>query len=356
MMKTAFKLFQNSRLIKKNFVCYAFLASFFWVKGVVAEGEEPISQEDYETTFAMDLKAADEGDAESQLKVAWRYFKGGREIAKDCVEAVKYFELAAQQEHRNALYLLGNSLLAGGDCFVRNTDRAIDLIQRAASLGNVYANNALGNFYLGTPKIGIERDDDLAQKYYKAASSLGDATSSLQLGMLYAKGRFKDKDEKGEKYYYTLAAEQGSKLAARFLGKNYDTGKVGYGRDEVLAAKYYQKAADQGDEQVYARLAHFYRTGIGVDENWTKAGDLFLKCAELDKTICQVNFGLMNFSRRYEEADELIGYKWLRIAELKGSEDGEKILTRLRNKASQNFLEKGDKLAQEWLREKDQKQ
>ena len=95
---------------------------------------------------------------------------------------------------------------------------------------------------------------------------------------------------------FAQAAEQfkdagmvrGDSTAQLFLGVMYYNGEF-FKQDYVEAAKWYRKAADQGEEFALLFLGEMYANGVGVKQNQVKAKELFNKsCKQGYKTACKV--------------------------------------------------------------------
>ena len=86
-------------------------------------------------------KAADQGDAEAQFKLAVCYYEGDG-IKQDKAEAVKWYRKAAEQGDAEAQYLLGYDY-AIGDGVDENEAEAVKWLRRAAEQGHEKAKETL---------------------------------------------------------------------------------------------------------------------------------------------------------------------------------------------------------------------
>ena len=68
---------------------------------------------------------------------------------------------------------------------------------------------------------------------------------------------------------------------------------MGTARDEKLAARWYQKAADQGDVYSQACLATLYRDGRGLAQDFQQAASWYAKAADQGYAWAQMNLGLL---------------------------------------------------------------
>ena len=70
--------------------------------------------------------------------------------------------------------------------------------------------------------------------------------------------------------WYRRAADQGNDLAQYSLGLLYDSGS-GVTQDRAAAAKWYRQAADQGNARAQFELGRMYFSGQGVPRNYILA-------------------------------------------------------------------------------------
>ena len=92
---------------------------------------------------------------------------------------------------------------------------------------------------------------------------------------------------------YTLATAGAGRAEAQFqLGAAYATGK-NMPLDEVQAAHWYWKAAEQGHTGAQINLGHLYFWGNGVFQDSTEAARLFRLAAEQGHAMAQFNLALL---------------------------------------------------------------
>jgi len=64
------------------------------------------------------------------------------------------------------------------------------------------------------------------------------------------------------------------------------------GNNVIEAAKWYQKAAEQGNAEAQEELGEFYLAGNGVEKKTHKAAEWYRKAAEQDNVEAQYKLGL----------------------------------------------------------------
>ena len=172
-------------------------------------------------------KGAEKGDSSAQYWLGtcydsenrWRgtSLDDGQGVAKDDVEAVKWYRKAAEQ-------------------------------------GNALAQAVLGGCY--STGRGVEKDDIKAVKWYRKAAEQGLPDSQFDLGGCYFMGQGVTKDEVEAVKWLRKAAEQGNVLAQAILGGCYFTGR-GVAKNEVEGYKWVLLAAAQGEETAKKNIPAF---------------------------------------------------------------------------------------------------
>jgi TPR repeat protein len=184
---------------------------------------------------------AETGDAGAQINLGVCYYDG-MGVAKDYVEAVKWFRQAAEQNDAKAQNNLASCYL-GGQGVAKDAVVAVKWFRRAAEQNDVKAQNSLGGCYaMGQ---GAAKDEVEAVKWYRKAAEQRNANAQFNLGGCYDKGRGVSQDYTEAVKWYRQAAEQNYAQAQFNLGVCYEKGR-GVAKDEVEAVHWYRKAATGG--------------------------------------------------------------------------------------------------------------
>ena len=117
-----------------------------------------------------------------------------------------------------------------------------------------------------------------------------------------------------EFYILKSRAEGGQPEAQVFLGIVYLSQK-----DFGNAAKWFMKAAEQGNVQAQTKLGALFLTGQGVPKDEEKAAIWFGKAAEKGDARAQFHMGLLS-------QDEIKAVEWLRKAANQGDTDAKNLL------------------------------
>lgn len=163
-------------------------------------------------------------------------FYFGKGLAKDAVEAAKWFRKAAERNH----------------------------VQAQRCLGNCYC---LGE--------GVEKDYMEAFKWYRKAAEKNDAGAEFRLGYCYREGEGVAIDYVEAVKWFRRAAEHGSGRQAHYnLGVLYEKGE-GVARNYAEAVKWYHMAAEGKHAQAQHNLGVCYENGLGVQQDFSEAYKLY---------------------------------------------------------------------------------
>jgi TPR repeat protein len=229
-------------------------------------------------------KAADQNDASAQLNVGLSYHHGDG-VAKDLAEAVKWYRKAAEQNFAKAQASLG-FCYANGQGVARDDVESVSWWRKAAEQNLAGAQSALGACYYDGK--GVTKNDMEAVSWYRKAADQDEAGAQFNLGLCYSNGRGVVKDEVQAAKWYRKAAEQGILDAQFNLGVSYFKGE-GVAQDTAEAALWYRKAAEQGHPKAQFNLATCYSNGVGVPQSEVEAYIWFSLSAAQGQTAAAKN-------------------------------------------------------------------
>lgn len=153
----------------------------------------------------------------------------------------------------------------------------------------------------------------------------GDVETQLLLGIFYSDwdwGKKKDYTEAAK--WYRKAAEQGNSAAQERLGSLYCLGK-GVRQDSVEAEKWYRKAAEQGYAPAQFDLGLLYYGNKGK-QDYAEAAKWWRKAAEQGYWPAQHNLGLCYKDGLGVKQDYVEAAKWCRKAAEQGFDYAQNIL------------------------------
>jgi len=336
------------------------------------EVEEEIELYDYLKIAAEEASkyeetrlAAKQGDAVAQYELG-RMYENGWGVEQEWPEAAEWYKKSADQGYAPAQYEIGLAHL--GDQGKYRTDKpkenAAKWFQMAAAQGYADAQNALGQIHY--EKKGFDFVD--AAKLFRMAAEQGHAQAQNNLATAYLHGHGVAPDEaealkwlrlaagqgfqEAQKRIYDIydsnarsggealakikqAAEAGDTVAQNYLGLVHtregldfiawartNQGIVIKHEDTVAgfveAAKWYRKAAEQGDAYAQYELAQRYEKGRGVTQDFSKAVKWLRKAAEQGHLSAQSSLGEYYVKGEGVTKNYNLALKWLRKAAERG--------------------------------------
>ncbi len=152
---------------------------------------------------------AEQGDAEAQHNLGWRYTYG-QGVIKDDKQAAKWTRKAAEQGHARAQYGLA-VMYKYGQGVLQHYKQAAEWYRKSAEQGFELAQVALGNAY--SMGDGVRQDNKQAVKWYLKAAEQGYVEAVFMLGRVYEDGKVPSygKEQQAVKahMYYNIAAANG---------------------------------------------------------------------------------------------------------------------------------------------------
>jgi len=164
------------------------------------------------------LKAAEQGDAQAQLNLAYAYAKG-KEVAQDPEKAFKYFKLTAEDGIDFAQYQVA-LCYAKGNGVAKNDQLAFAWLQKAAMQNVAPAQYALGLCYKhgkGTPV-----NDKAAFESFHDAALKGYAKAQLEMAKCYTEGTWIAKDAKLAQEWAEKARSEESLFSQQQWDERYE--------------------------------------------------------------------------------------------------------------------------------------
>jgi len=152
-------------------------------------------------------------------------------------------------------------------------------------------------------------------KYWQEASLQDHPAAQYNLGCLYERGRFVNKDVEKSISLYRKAAIQGFAQAQFSLGFLYEQG-CGVDKSDTIAAKWYRKAAKQHDAKAQCNLGVLYDQGRGVKQSDFEALHLYWSAANQNIPDAQFNLGNMYSKGRGVPQSDRNAFKWFKKAAL----------------------------------------
>jgi len=167
--------------------------------------------------------------------------------------------------------------------------------------------------------LGIKRDRKNAAFWYGEAAKGGDPAAMFKYALLLIDGRDVPRDEKLARDFMRKAADAGN-VSALF---NYAQMLATDNPDDEglkLALPYYEQAADKGLADAQYALAQLYTGLEGVPpEKKAKARDYLRRAAIAGFDTAQHDMGVWLIEGIGGDVDYETGFRWMRIAALRGN-------------------------------------
>lgn len=258
------------------------------------------TSKDLDLAYPMYIKAAEEGNADAQVKLCVDYFNGNASLSKNYMECARWGEAAIAQnkngvrfetayasshignhDRAKELYLeLSNegngAAMNNYACELSDYTEKAEWFQKAADAGNDYGMWNLGKFYRdGT---GVEKDIDKAIELLTKAANLGCKGAITDIAWIYRYGKgVKINGEEAVKWY-RVGVEKGYDDYLLELAQIYLDGTI-VEKNIETAIHYYKRAAEKGIERALLKLGELYEDVNGVEVNTHKAIFWYRKAA-----------------------------------------------------------------------------
>ncbi len=227
-------------------------------------------------------KAAEQGNSDAFHDLAVVSFKNKPK------EGYELLKAAASLHNREALYLLGTSLLpsSANDPLVKalglrpDTGAAQRLLKTAAAMSSPRAVYMLGrSYYEGLH--GLPQDKALAYRHFSRALALRSPDSGAAMGLMLLRGEGVEKDEKRGLRMITLSANSGYPYAICLMAYAHYNG-YGTEADAAKAAEFLQEAAAFGMPEAYVYLAFITSKGGAGKEPNPRLAESYMRMASVD--------------------------------------------------------------------------
>lgn len=281
--ESAAKWFSRASDANHKYAQYSLAGLYYRGQGV---------EQDYTRAFLLYQSSAEQGNPYASYELA-KMYRDGIGIIKDSEAAEQHFREAftgfcglEKESHDDKLQYRLGQMLHTGTGTERDDAAAAEYWQRAAKLGNVNAQYALGKLWLENGA----GDPEQAVVWLTKAAEGGNASAQYALGKMYRDGEHLEKDLKRAAVLFTQAAEQNHEYAAYALGKLYLSGD-GIPKDVHQAVRWLQAAADQNNPYAAYTLGKLYLVGEDVPKDVETAIHWLTQSAEQENQFAQYALG-----------------------------------------------------------------
>ncbi|HBP18887.1 MAG TPA: hypothetical protein DEA08_14015 [Planctomycetes bacterium] len=218
------------------------------------------------------LRAAAEGGDEQGMRNYAKVLERGWGVPPDEAAAKRWYRRGAEADNLDALLDLAAL------CWrTKDTVEAIRWWERAAELGDEGAMASLGEAYLSRER-GIY-DLERSLSWWRKAALAGDADATSWLGHAYLRGKHVPRNPQAAVRLLRQAAARGDTDSLVTLGVAYENGAL-LPKDFDKAVGCYSQAAERKNARGMYNLALCYRDGIGVTRNLPRARAWLQRCIE----------------------------------------------------------------------------
>jgi TPR repeat protein len=282
------------------------------IAGAIEDGAAAYQNGDYETAVKLWWQAANQGNADAQLRLAQLY-ETGKAVAKDDGQAVILYRRAAERDNPNAQVRLGLMYLMGSNSVPHDVALGLEWIDKAASRGSVEAENLLADMYsLGM--FGVPKDAIRSAGWYRKAALQGNTRSMLKLIAISSAAG----DHAETLMWSRKLAELGDATGQYTLGLMYGQG-LGVPKDKIQALAWLKKAAAQPGFTAGLAKAAIEQFGDAPPPTPPPSDfDAIRRLAEQGNPEAQNNLGVIYQNRKSALNDDGQAVVWFRKAAEQG--------------------------------------
>ena len=240
----------------------------------------------------------------------------------DLIQAMLYFEKAAELGNVDALYGLGKLYLRK-DFEGYDPAKAAEYLEKAAKQDHSYAQYLLGKLLLRGEDI--PQDCDAAIQWLEKSAEQDNQYAQYLLGKILLRGDGVETDPKRALELLERSIEQGNLYAAYFLGKACLSGEA-IPQDIDRAIQLLTDAAQRDMDSAMYALAKLYLADELVPMDKEKAIYWLKKAVALNNQYAQYQLGKMLLFGQGIDRDIEIGKYLLRLSAAQGNEYAQRIL------------------------------
>jgi TPR repeat protein len=228
--------------------------------------------------FLQTLRRLGEGGNAHVMFRLGRLYANGIGVARDDIEAVRWYRMGASAGNLNATGALAMALIEGRGA-TKDEQEGLRLLRAAADGDNHEAQHLLG-VILGQGKL-VSKDTAEAIRWLTKAAEAGHVPSMLDLAALHNIAEGGAADPVKAAFWYKRAADLGNSAGMVNLGFMHQQGK-GVEHNDITAVALYRRAAAEGNSTGIHNLAAMLDSGRGVPrKDPEEAADLILRALEM---------------------------------------------------------------------------
>ena len=223
------------------------------------------------------------------------------------IKRVMLLQKAAEAGCLDAMYDLGDCFW-DGEGVDKNIELSVKWMQKAADLGHLSAQTALGvAFFHGIE--GLDQNYALSEKYLLMAAEREDMMAQAALSSLY----FQIEEYQKSLVWARKAAQKEQPMACMVLGRLYDEG-LGIEVDHLEGLKWFEKAANGGNADAQNVVGNIYANADYVEHDYQKAFEYYQKAAAQGHLEGMCNLGWCYQEGLGTDVNLMFAEEWIRKA------------------------------------------
>ena len=281
-------------------------------------------EKDQAHAFKWYTKAADQGLAPAQFRLAMMYWFGTG-VPSDKMLAVDWLKKVVAQGVPHAQATLGEIYLLN-DTPVTDVPQGLQLLNKAIQGGSLRGMQLLGSLYLRGEHVNV--DLPKARQLLEQAAKRNYLPAKTSLAEYYLKlNRTENLPQ--------IITQLQSGVDQQYWDAMYLLGTVyrDHLRDPIRALELFRQAAEKEDKNSHFELGHMYETGQGVPKDPGQAYVHFHKAAMRGHSNAQFRLGLMYLRGKYTSKDLCRARYFLGKAAEKGHKEATERLKHIKHLA-----------------------
>lgn len=282
--------------------------------------QNELNEKQKEALFKIVKMQAEKGELKAYPMLA-EYYAVGYGCEANMKEAANWWIKGAHEGEPSCQYNLGIIYLnsSNGE---EDTKRAFELLEASGNQNFPEALFVMGGFYLSGTHV--TKDISKGAEFYLKSAKLGLAEAQYMVGCLYIKGEGLDKSVEEAMKWFNEAAQRGHQKAMQVV-ESYKNDNTCFDKLDILddsdCANAVIQMADKGDPIMQFRAGLIYEGGHGVEVDFKKALDYYLKAANNGHIESNYNIAIMYTRSRIDMKEDIeTAIKYFTIASDNGFE------------------------------------
>lgn len=270
---------------------------------------EPMPED--EEYLARLKSMADGGDIPATYQWAMEYAPSRTEKNLPTAEqSIQLLQKAADAGYLFAQNELGKRYLEG-DSVTLDEARGVELTRKAAAQSNSSAIWNMAIIY--RDGLGVVRNETESRQWFDRALATGRLSYLVGVGKFYEMGEVYPLDKGKALELYRQVAHRDHSEGCYEFGRCLMDG-IGIAKDRLAAEKWLTKALDSGDMRAAVLLGVLYQDGIGVSQDLERAVSFFRQGAAAGNLLATERLAMAYQQGKGAQQDDAEAARWYRVA------------------------------------------